>query len=107
MLQWSGSSWGHEPIVSRHEERIFERDAQLACFLCVLHQVTLYALDEMGFLGDLGKAGLRQDGRVHASTAALLAACQGLGISLGAADSTWSGSAQVQGGTANLTAYCH
>ena len=31
-------------------------------------KVNLYVLDEMGFLGEFGKAGLRQGGKWHAST---------------------------------------
>lgn len=70
-------------------------------------KVNLYAVDEMAFLGDLSKAGLGRVEWCMQALAALLAAHQGLSISAGNAGSAWSGAAQLQGGTANLIAYCH
>lgn len=70
-------------------------------------KVNLYAVDEMAFLGDHSKAGLGRVAWCMQALAALLATHQGLGIPAGNAGSAWSGAAQLQGGTANLIAYCH
>lgn len=69
-------------------------------------KVNLYALDEMGFLGVLGKARWWQGGKVHAGTGCFAHSTSRASTSLGSAGSTGSGAAQGQGGTANLKAYC-
>lgn len=72
VLQWPGSSWGHEPVVvSGQEGRTFQRDVQLACFLCVFHLKTESESVCSGWDGlsggpQQGRAG--EGGMVHAGT---------------------------------------